>query len=229
MGRMSMLHPLVHSDPASPRLTVYDEATGARQEFSGVTLDNWANKIANMLVDEFDATADTTIIIDMPVSWQAAVIGIGTFAAALTPLFTGHSGTLNDDAPAAELVFATVDGFERWPDADDVVVVSNDPFGRGVEESGGQLPFGTVDFGPTVRFYGDHYFGESCDLSEFAEDSVGPERWLVTNWSSTSDFRTKVLAPLAAGGSVVIVAGIASADRLDAIAETEKVTARKFS
>ena len=52
---MSVLTPLVASDPASTRLTVYDEAAGTRMEFSAITLDNWANKIANMLIDEFDA------------------------------------------------------------------------------------------------------------------------------------------------------------------------------
>lgn len=217
MVAMSMLAPLLTTDPASPRLTVYDETTGARMEFSGVTLDNWANKIANMLVDEFDATPDTTIRIDLPVSWQAAVIGIGTFAARLTPLY--------DEGPG-DLVFTTVERFDDWPDADDVVVVSDDPFGRGVEEAGGELPLGAVDFGPTVRFYGDQYYGESAQLSDFATDAIGAERWLVSGWSSTSDFQSQVLAPLAAGGSVVVVAGMVSADRLDEIAITEKVTAR---
>ena len=73
---MSVLTPLVASDPASPRLTVYDEAAGTRMEFSAITLDNWANKIANMLIDEFDAP-DTAILLDLPVSWQAAVLPLG--------------------------------------------------------------------------------------------------------------------------------------------------------
>ena len=47
---MSMLAPLLATDPAAPRLTVYDETAGTRVEFSAITLDNWANKIANMLI-----------------------------------------------------------------------------------------------------------------------------------------------------------------------------------
>src|SRR5699024_12731344 len=43
--------------------------------------------------------------------------------------------------------------------APDVVLVPDDPFGRGVAESGGQLPLGAIDFGTTVRFYGVDYFG----------------------------------------------------------------------
>ena len=41
---------------------------------------------------------------------------------------------------------------------------------------------------------------------------------------STEEFSASVLAPIAAGGSVVVVAGLVSAERLQEIAETEKVT-----
>ncbi|WIM68254.1 TIGR03089 family protein [Corynebacterium breve] len=213
---MSMLEPLLKHDPASPRLTVYDESTGSRMEFSGVTLDNWANKIANMMTQEFDSDPDSAIRIDLPASWQAAVIPLGIIAAELTPLFQGD----------AELVFTDLEGYERWPDADDVVVVSNDPFGRGVVESGGTLPLGAIDFGPTVRFYGDQYFGASPELAQFRVDGVVDKRYLTTGWSTDDDFRNRILAPLAAGGSVVIVTGMASTQRLDEIATIEKVTAR---
>ena len=106
----------------------------------------------------------------------------------------------------------------------DCVVVSEDPFGRGVVESGGELPVGTVDFGPTVRFYGDAYFGESPQLGDFARDDVPAERTLVQRWQDARDFMESVLAPIAAGGSVVVVAGLVSAERLQEIASAEKVT-----
>ena len=51
---MELLAHLLHADATSPRLTVYNETTGARMDFSGQTLDNWVAKIANMLEEELD-------------------------------------------------------------------------------------------------------------------------------------------------------------------------------
>ena len=222
---MSVLTPLVASDPASPRLTVYDEAAGTRMEFSAITLDNWANKIANMLIDEFDAP-DTAILLDLPVSWQAAVLPLGITTAGLTTVVD----TAQNMTPTAEprLVFTTTDRAQQWVDAGvaDVAVVSDDPFGRGVVESGGTLPIGAVDFGPTVRFYGDQYYGDSPDLAQWVNPEITDtaERLLVPGWRNREEFDRYVLAPLAADGSVVIVTGMASAERLAHITEAEKIT-----
>ena len=60
-----MLAPLLHNDPASPRLTVYDDARGVRMDFSAQTLDNWASKVANMLDEEFDLAPDADILVDL--------------------------------------------------------------------------------------------------------------------------------------------------------------------
>ena len=234
-----MLAPLLDHDPASPRLTVYDEVAGTRMEFSAITLDNWANKIANMLIDEFDLTDSPTsnsadIIIDLPVSWQAAVLPIGVYTAGLQPTIDTAQAT--DPAQAADptasprLVFTTTARAELWiaAGATDIAVVSDDPFGRGVVESGGQLPRGAVDFGPTVRFYGDQFFGPTPELHQWRKPEVTdtPERLLVPSWHTREDFDAYVLAPLAAGGSVVAVTGMASTERIAHIAETEKVTRR---
>lgn len=219
-----MLTPLLATDPAAPRLTVYDETAGTRMEFSAVTLDNWANKIANMLIDEFDNPH--TILLDLPVSWQAAVLPIGITTAGLNATVD----TAQNITPTSEprLVFTTTSRAELWVDAGvtDVAVVSDDPFGRGVVESGGQLPFGTVDFGPTVHLYGDQYYGDTPDLAQWRNPEITdtPERLLIPGWRDSEEFDRRILAPLAADGSVVVVTGMASAERLAHIAETEKVT-----
>lgn len=228
---MSLLAPIVSTDPASPRLTVYDEAAGTRMEFSGVTLENWANKIANMLVEEFDFDdpgADPAILVDLPVSWQAAVLPIGIYNAGLT--FTvGTGDTSRTPTAAPDLVFTTAERVENWPKGAEVAAVSDDPFGRGVTETGGTLPPGVVDFGPTVRFYGDQYFGYSPDLSGWKDTTADTaERVLIPAWSSRKEFDADVMATLAAGGSVVVIASMASADRIEQIAEAEKVTARRM-
>lgn len=211
-----MLAPLLQTDPSTPRLTVYDDSRGVRMDFSAQTLDNWASKVANMLDEEFDAGDE--VAIDLPVSWQAAVIAIGALNSKRTPRIDGSA------TPSPDVIFTTPERAERWSDVPDCVVVSDDPFGRGVVEAGGELPVGTVDFGPTVRFYGDAYFGDSPALSEFAVDGIDAERYLVQDWHSTDEFLTSVVAPIAAGGSVVVVAGLVSAERLQDIADTEKVT-----
>ena len=56
---MELLAHLLHADAASPRLTVYNETTGARMDFSGQTLDNWVAKIANMSVSYTHLTLPT--------------------------------------------------------------------------------------------------------------------------------------------------------------------------
>lgn len=213
---MSICAPLLSQDPASPRLTVYNEHTGARMEFSALTLENWASKIANFLDEEIELDTEATVIIDLPVSWQAAVIALGALNSLRTISF-GH----NSDGPA-EVVFTDVEGAARWTQAQECVVVADDPFGRGVVESGGELPAGTIDFGPTVRFYGDQYFGATADLADWARPDVDASRTVITGWSSAEEFSALVMAKLAAGGSVVVVSGTPSPERLAHISNIEK-------
>lgn len=220
---MSLLQPLLASDPASPRLTVYDEDRGTRMEFSAQTLDNWASKVANMLEEEFDLAAGDTALIDLAPSWQSAVIALGAYNAGVKPEFA-VKGDATASASTCPVVFTSPERAEQWPATPDVVVVSDDPFGRGVEEAGGALPAGAVDFGPTVRFYGDAYFGDSPDLGQFTRTGYGPHRYLSAPWSTAAQFEEHVLAPLAAGGSVVVATGLIPAERLDRISQAEKVT-----
>ncbi|WP_115685167.1 TIGR03089 family protein [Corynebacterium senegalense] len=217
---MSMLSPLLDTNPASPRLTVYDEAAGTRMEFSALTLDNWASKVANMLDGEFELSPGSPVLIDVPVSWQAAVVALGAYNSSRRPAFAGADAFKGEP----EVVFTTADRAAEWEGAADVVVVSSDPFGRGVVESGGELPLGAVDFGPTVRFYGDDYFGTTAQLAQWARPGVERGRYHVEPWTDAASFEERVLAPLAADGSVVVVTGLASADRLRSILEAENVS-----
>lgn len=216
---MKLFAHLLSADPASPRLTVYDESTGARMDFSAQTLDNWAAKIANMLEEELDLEEGSTIAIDLPVSWQAAVTVFGALAARVNVRMTSEPS--DEDA-----VFTTLERHEAWAGGGaDVLLVSADPFGRGIEESGGEMPVGALDFGPTVRFYGDQYFGDAPALPELI-DAPTTDRLLSTGWTGFDGFTDVVLRPLAGGGSAVVVAGVADTDRLDDIAANEKTTAR---
>ncbi|MDO5669401.1 MAG: TIGR03089 family protein [Corynebacterium sp.] len=214
---MELLAHLLRTDPSTPRLTVYNETTGARLDFSAVTLDNWAAKVGNMLIEELDLDSSSRIIIDLPVSWQSAAIVLGALAAEVDWGFSGEG----------DVVFTSPAAFDRWAgQGRDIVLVTDDPFGRGVVESGLELPAGAIDFGPTVRFYGDDFFGPAPALIDVVPASTAPERVLSTGWTSEDGLVEAVLAPLSVGGSAVVVAGMVDAERLEEIAAAEKVTAR---
>ena len=233
---MELLQHLLSADASAPRLSVYNETDGTRMDFSAQTLENWTSKIANMLLEELDLEPDTDsrILIDLPVSWQAAVIALGALAAGVP--FDIKDGAVATEPHAEDIavVFTSPETYlKAAAGADsasaplvDTVLVTQDPFGRGVVESGGELPLGTIDFGPTVRFYGDHFYGTTTPLPELFPTDLGAERVLSQGWTDTTSFQQAVLKPLAAGGSAVIVAGLCSADRLEDIAANEKVTVR---
>ncbi|MDO4630726.1 MAG: TIGR03089 family protein [Corynebacterium sp.] len=237
---MDLLAKILALDPTTPRLTVYNEQTGARLDFSGITLDNWTAKVANMLLEELDLDEDSLIGIHLQPGWQAVTIALGALAAdvgisltSLDSLIESRSSPETDEtdkADEADVLFLPPEAFTDAPCTDstaDIVIVTDDPFGRGVVETGGELPEGAIDFGPTVRFYGDNFFPQTRELAAFLEEPnpfTPDSRVLIQGWSDWEDFSRKVLAPLAAGGSVVIVSHADSPERLEQIDVTEKVT-----
>lgn len=221
---MELLRSLLDTDGASPRLTVYNEASGSRLDFSAETLDNWAAKVANMLIEEFDLEPGTgsLIGIDLPGTWQAAVLALGALAAGVDYRIGRPDG--------AEVQFSMYrdDGADLDEDFEaDLCLVTDDPFGRGVTEIGGELPAGAVDFGPTVRVYGDQFTHPTPRLVDKVTTELPANvRALSTGWTDTQTFTAAVLEPLAANGSAVIVAGLVGTDRLDVITATEKADLR---
>lgn len=228
---MQLLADLLAANPSSPRFTSYDEATGARLDFSAQTLDTWAAKIANMLREELELEAGDTIAIALPANWQAVVIALGAYAAGVqVQLCSPHAAA--DAAEEVDAIFVTPT-HQDLDTAAIVLAVTDDPFGRGVEECGGELAPGVLDFSPLTRTYGDVFFEDGPTLAEVATQAGVPEvpaeqRVLNTGWQDDASFQAAVVGPLATGGSVVTVIGLAHADspRLDAIAATEKVTQR---
>ncbi|AKA96106.1 Hypothetical protein CUL131002_0558c [Corynebacterium ulcerans] len=223
---MELLRTILSSDPATPRLTVYNESAGARLDFSAQTLDNWAAKVANMLREELDLEQGSLISLDLPASWQCVAIVLGAMAAGIDVEFCPI-----EQAQGA-VAFIDSERIDASPTfSGDVVLVTQDPFGRGVVECGGIVPDGMIDFGPTVRFYGDQFFEpgtrieESVDKQALAAIAPGA-RALSTGWTTLTEMERTVLAPLAAVGSAVVVTGVASDQRLDAIGRAEKATIR---
>ncbi|AZA10855.1 TIGR03089 family protein [Corynebacterium gerontici] len=204
---MRLLQDLLRQDPATPRVTIYEEDAGNRLDFSAQTLDNWAAKVANMLREELELEPGDPVSVDLPVSWQSIAISLGCVAAELDLRFD-HS---------AEVLFC-----DSKPENYDgeVVLVSSDPFGRGISELGKALPDDCIDFGPTVRFFGDHFPEEGPSLAAWAPPREA-RRHLSTGWNSLDQMR-ELLGHLSAGGSLVIVRGPASPERIAEIARAER-------
>ncbi|MFE1513877.1 TIGR03089 family protein [Corynebacterium bovis] len=129
-------------------------------------------------------------------------------------------------------------------DADEILLLSSDPFGRGVAESGGEVPFGVTDMAPELRVQPDAFLGAEATggvlyrgLSpaggrvEVTEEHLRREagavvaqlgdapRVVVPGWDDAATM-TRRLLPLVVGGSVVVVDDAAA--ELDAVAETER-------
>ncbi|WP_255549527.1 TIGR03089 family protein [Corynebacterium sp. TAE3-ERU12] len=215
---------MFQTNPGAPRLTCYDEVTGGRTDLSSATLDNWASKTANFLHEELDLEAGDTIWIDLPLIWPAGCIIAGALRAGVE---------LSAAEPMA--VFTTVANLAEWenrcPDAV-LCAVTDDAFGRGVVECGGEIPPGVIDFGPEVRMYADDYLGagagpdqpvcEGQTLDEIINGVDMPHGARVLFSGERLDVAA-LLAPWAADGSVVAVRGGDDA-RCAEIAEREKVT-----
>ncbi|WP_280412430.1 TIGR03089 family protein, partial [Nocardia asiatica] len=70
----AVLDPILAREPAGPRVTYYDDATGARIELSGATLANWAAKTANLIRDEFGLSPGARVAVLLPAHWQTAAV-----------------------------------------------------------------------------------------------------------------------------------------------------------
>lgn len=247
MVGMELTRELIRHDPAAPRLTIYNDRAGTRLDFSAQTLDNWAAKVGNMLYEELDADQDTTVVICLPVQWQTVTVALGCYAAAVqwdVVPYTAAATTAQEVlAGEPDIVFCPVQLARELLEADfagDIAVVTEDPFGRGAGELGEDVPDGAIDFGPTVRFFGDDFPYTTPTLrAAVAADGAAPAastplpphdapganpRCLTVGWTDKTSLLQRVLLPLANLGSVVVVAHPVTAERLQAIATAERVS-----
>lgn len=228
--------PFLASDAASPRLTTYTDA--GRMELSAATVANWASKGGNLVVGELGLAPGDVVTVNAPADWMPAVLVLGCWRAGVA--------VCSATSPAAEDAAAllTTDP-DAHPDFDgEILQLSTDPFGRGVAEAGGDVPFGVVDLSPELRVQGDRYTGpETAENVVLLLDASGDEvtgaqlreraeeRFAVTGdggevravsgaWSDTDGLVDRLL-PLFAGGSVVVSTD-ASPEHLTHLAEIER-------
>ena len=235
-----LAHELRH-EPGRPFLTFYDERTGERVELSVTTYANWVAKTASLLVEEHDLERGNVLLVELPTHWLGPVFLGAAWLAGLTVAFPGA-----DRAPDA--VVCGPDGLAAWADrAHDVPVLAcsllpmgvrfTDPLPPGVHDVGLEVwsqpdaftpydPPGPDDpalllpGGPVTQaeLWGSAAAGRSGT-------STGGGRLLSTANPASPPGVVVAAEPLATSGSLVLVTG-ADPSRLDAIAETERVTHR---
>jgi uncharacterized protein (TIGR03089 family) len=226
----AILDPLMASDPAGPRITYYDDATGERIELSTATLVNWAAKTGNLLRDEMGVGAGNRVAVLLPAHWQTASVLFGIWWIGAEVVTSGQ----------ADVALGTS---ERLGEADEAVgvgeiaVLSLDPFGKPVPD----LPVGVTDYATAVRVHGDQISperspgnaldGRSVDevlsgalASAAAKGITADDRVMSTaGWTSANDLTDNLLAPFAIGASLVQVAN-SDAAAMDRRRQTEKIT-----
>ncbi|MGW6694519.1 TIGR03089 family protein [Rhodococcus sp. NPDC054953] len=230
----ALLDPILQRDPAGPRVTWYDDLSGARIELSALTLANWAAKTANLIRDEFGLVPGSRVCVLLPAHWQTAAVLLGCW-------WAGTEVVLEPD-PDAELALITADRLDEASEAAEVAVLSLDAFGRPADN----LPVGVTDYATSVRVHGDQFrpdpasadapaldgrtISEVLDAatgSAAAQGFTGEDRVLSTSdWTTAGELVDGLLAVLAAGASLVQVSS-PDADRMDRRVESEKVTARR--
>lgn len=210
----ALLGPLLDSDPAGPRITYYDDATGERIELSAVTLANWAAKTGNLLRDELGAGSGCRVAILLPAHWQTAAVLFGLW-------WIGAEAVMG--AADADVALCTADRIDEADQAvgtGEIAVLSLDPFGAPVPD----LPVGLTDYATAVRVHGDQItperlpgpaldgrsvdrvLAEAGDAAQAAGLAPGARVLSTAPWITADDVVTHLLAVFAVGGSLVQVA-----------------------
>ena len=226
-----ILDPLMAANPAGPRITYYDDATGERIELSTVTLANWAAKTGNLLRDELAAGPASRVAVLLPAHWQTAAVLFGIW-------WIGAEVVLSGDE--ADVALCTVDRLDEAYAAvgmGEVVVLSLDPFGKPVPD----LPVGVTDYATSVRVHGDQVVperapgpaldGRSADevlaaarASAAAQGLTAADRVASTaGWGTAEELVANLLAVYVTGASLVQMAN-PDASLLERRSVNEKLT-----
>jgi uncharacterized protein (TIGR03089 family) len=238
----ALLKNLVGSDPTRPLLTYYDHRTGERTELSGATLDNWVAKTANLVVDGCGLARGDTAAVWLPPHWQTAAILLGCWTAGLSVAFGAADDTGTGVAFAGtEMIEAAP--VELAPGAGERYALGLAPLGMPLAVA----PAGWTDYIVEVRGHGDRYSGPHPVAS--APAWVRPDRKITTQSEFCAAARRRagelgmpaggrvlidgeahpgptewLLAPLAAGASIVLAVGYGEVhnDGMAALATAER-------
>src|SRR3954470_4784898 len=211
-----LLRRQVARDGARPLITWYDDSSAARVELSVATTANWCAKIAGLLADEHEAVPGVVVTVDLPLHWQTACVLLATWAC----------GAAVDVGGRGDVRIAALG------DAD--IVVAPDPMGAGLSRLVGAQP---DDFAPLMPVdpsalalrLGTRAWTHE-ELAGSAQQAVAHHRLdresrvlSTLAYDSVDGLDAGLLAPLAAGGSIVLVTN-ADDTKLADRCSMEKVT-----
>ncbi|MCA1656111.1 MAG: TIGR03089 family protein [Actinobacteria bacterium] len=197
-----LLAAAVRRDPGGPLLTFYDDATGERTELSATTLANWVAKTANLLRDDLDVERGTRVCLLLPGHWQTAVLLLAVWSAGAVPV-TDPAGAPVVVADEPRLATA-----QRWRPRE-VLGLSLAPLNAPLADP----PAGVVDYAAEVLSAGDVFVAApggagmpaAAALDRAAQLGVtDADRVLVADSAGVADATDWLLAPLAAGASLVL-------------------------
>lgn len=217
-----VLHQMLRSDSAKPRITTYDDTDGPtrgeRIELSARVLSNWVSKAANALQDEYDVSPGSLVHLDLPPHWRTAYWALATWsvgaAVGTGPVTDGADLLVTTDPEAAgshdgAAVLVTLAGLAR---------AASVPVPAGVMDEARELSTHGDRFEPWEEPADDDPAlvreGERTAYGDLVQPhgSTAERRHLTT--TDTADFLTTCLALWAADGSVVLSRGEAPADVL---------------
>lgn len=240
----ALLDAAVRRDAAAPLVTYYDLGptdVAERTELSAATLANWVAKTANFFVDDLDVSGSDSVAVAIPPHWQSAAILLATWAV---------GAGVTEQVDGADIVVCSEARLEELRDASarEIVATSLHPLALPLSYRPGHV----LDYSVEVRTHGDFY----RPLSPVDPDSVAlraggfelthaslgaaavemaerlglkPADRVLVGVDAVSDGGPVpwLLAPLAAGASLVLVRGGEGADlpdRLARIADSERCT-----
>jgi uncharacterized protein (TIGR03089 family) len=236
-------------DPGRPLLTFYDEATGERVELSVTTYANWVAKTASLLVEEHDLERGDLLLVDLPLHWLGPVFVGAAWTAGLQVAFPSPGAQ-------PDAVVCGPDQVPRWAaEAARLPVLACSLLPMGVRFAE-PLPPGVHDVGVEVWGQPDAFTPYDAPTGSdvaLADGGVTHDELFSGRTGSTAAPRSSTAAgssaatdggrllstanpasppgvaalsrALVSRGSLVLVAG-ATAERLDAIADAERVTHR---
>ncbi|MCZ2859551.1 TIGR03089 family protein [Blastococcus sp. VKM Ac-2987] len=240
-----LLAQALRRSPATPLLTWYDDASGERVELSATTLANWVAKTANLLQEEFDVGPGSSVALALPVHWQTAAVLLGVWSCGAAVLDTAAEDDGRLDG--ADVVLAAQDrlGAIEEQGVEELLGLSLHPLGMGMTGYAGPAR----DFALEVRAHGDVFAawappradgpglvlgGLELSLGGLVDAAVelagrlgiveGDRLLVDARVAAEAGPVAWLLAPLAAGASVVLV-GSVDVSGLAQRAASERVTA----
>jgi uncharacterized protein (TIGR03089 family) len=223
---------LLAADQSRPFVTYYDEQSGERSELSVKSLTNWVVKTHHLLTTELGLGVGDTAFVALPAHWISVPVLLGCLTAGLA---------INDETPA-DVAFVTPESLGAARDVPDVFAIAPEAAALGLR---GTVPQPAQDYVTAVRPHEDKWpsvqlpgspadpcfpgrtRGEVAHLAAASGLPPGARVLTTRTWQSPQDWIDSVLAPVAVGGSLVIVANCADEDVIARRMDQERAAIRR--